>query len=203
MKIVVASRNAGKVAEISGILSGSGVELAGLGDFPLYPEPDETGSTFLENAMIKARAAHEATGLPALADDSGLEVDALGGAPGIRSARYGGDGMSDAGRYRKLLEELEGTPDQERTARFRCVMVLYPAPGPDGGALVTEGVLEGRIAREPAGENGFGYDPVFYVPGAGRTAAEMAPEEKNSVSHRYRALMEMKAMLDRGGRPLE
>jgi XTP/dITP diphosphohydrolase len=203
MKIVVASRNAGKFAEISGILSGSGLELAGLGGFTPYPEPEETGATFLENAVIKARAAHAATGLPALADDSGLEVDALGGAPGIRSARYGGDGLNDAGRYMKLLEELEGTPEKERSARFRCVMVLYPAPGGDGGALVTEGILEGRITREPAGENGFGYDPVFFIPGAGKTAAEMTPEEKNSISHRYRALVEMRAMLGRGGWPLE
>lgn len=203
MKIVVASHNAGKIAEISGILSGSGIELAGLDDFPAYPEPEETGDTFLENAMIKATAAHEATGLPALADDSGIEVDALGGAPGIRSARYGGEGLDDAGRYTKLLSALAGKPDEERAARFRCVMVLFPAPGPDGGALVTEGILEGRIALEPSGENGFGYDPVFYVPAAGKTAAEMDRAEKNSISHRYRALVEMKAMLDRGGQPLE
>ena len=178
MRIVVASHNAGKIAEISGILSGSGIELAGLDDFTPYPEPEENGKTFLENAMIKARAAHEATGLPALADDSGIEVDVLGGAPGIRSARYGGEKLSDAERYMKLLEALEGTPDEERTARFRCAMVLYPAPGSDGDALVTEGILEGRIAREPAGENGFGYDPVFYVPDAGKTVAEMEPAEK-------------------------
>ena len=203
MRIVVASHNAGKVAEISGILSGSGIELAGLSDFPPYSEPEENGETFLKNAMIKARAAHEATGLPALADDSGIEVDALGGAPGIHSARYGGEGLADGARFMKLLEELAGTPDEERTARFRCIMVIYPAPGSDGDALVAEGVLEGRIAREPAGENGFGYDPVFYVPGAGKTAAEMEPAEKNRVSHRYRALVEMRAMLERGGESLE
>jgi len=203
MRIVIASHNAGKIAEISGILSGSGIELAGLDDFPAYPEPEETGATFLENAMIKARAAHEATGLPALADDSGIEVDALGGEPGIRSARYGGEGLSDAERYKKLLEELEGKSGEERSARFKCVMVLYPAPKSDGDALVSEGILEGRIADEPEGENGFGYDPVFYVPGAGKTAAEMDRSEKNSISHRYRALVEMKAMLERGGKPLE
>jgi XTP/dITP diphosphohydrolase len=203
MKIVVASHNAGKVAEISGILSGSGIELAGLDDFPAYPEPEETGATFRENAMIKARAAHEATGLSALADDSGIEVDALGGEPGIRSARYGGEGLDDAGRYTKLLSELAGKSGEERTARFRCVMVLYPAPETDGDALVTEGILEGHIAFEPAGENGFGYDPVFFVPGAGKTAAEMDRAEKNSISHRYRALVEMKAMLERGGETFE
>jgi XTP/dITP diphosphohydrolase len=203
MKIVVASHNAGKIAEISSIMSGSGIELAGLDDFAPYPEPAEDGETFLDNAMIKAAAAHEATGLPALADDSGLIVDALGGRPGVRSARYGGEGLKDGERGMKLLEELEGIPDGERTARFICVMVLYPAPGTDGEALVTEGILEGRIAREPAGENGFGYDPVFFVPEAGRTAAEMEPQEKNRISHRYRALVEMKAMLDRGGDPLE
>ena len=203
MRIVVASHNAGKIAEISGILSGSGIELAGLDDFAPYPEPEENGETFLENAMIKARAAHEATGLPALADDSGIVVDALGGAPGVRSARYGGEGLDDSKRYARLLEALEGTPDKERTARFRCVMVLYPAPGSDCDALVTEGIFEGLIALEPAGENGFGYDPVFYAPEAGKTAAEMEPAEKNRVSHRYRALVEMKAMLDRGGESLE
>ena len=203
MRVVVASHNAGKIAEISGILSGSGIELAGLDDFPAYPEPEENGATFLENAMIKARAAHEATGLPALADDSGIEVDALGGAPGIRSARYGGERLDDAGRYTKLLSELAGKPGEERTARFRCVMVLYPAPDTEGDALVTEGILEGRIALEPAGENGFGYDPVFFVPGAGKTAAEMDRAEKNSISHRYRALVEMKAMLERGGESLK
>lgn len=203
MKIVVASHNAGKIAEISGILSGSGIELAGLDDFPPYPEPEETGDTFLENAIIKAKAAHEATGLPALADDSGIEVDALGGAPGIHSARYGGEGLDDRGRFTKLLSELAGKPDGERTARFRCVMVLFPAPETENETIVTEGILEGHIAFEPAGENGFGYDPVFFVPGAGKTAAEMDREEKNSISHRYRALVEMKAMLDRGGDPLE
>jgi len=203
MRIVVASHNAGKIAEISSILSGSGIELAGLEDFAPYPEPVESGNTFLENAMIKAVAAHEATGLPALADDSGIMVDALGGLPGVRSARYGGEGLADSERGMKLLEELEGIPDGERTARFMCVMVLYPAPGAGGDALVTEGILEGRIAREPAGENGFGYDPVFYVPEAGMTAAEMKPAGKNRISHRYRALVEMKALLERGGDSLE
>jgi len=203
MKVVIASHNRGKIAEIAGILASSGLELAGLDGFEPYPEPEETGGTFLENAMIKAAAARGATGLPALADDSGLEVDALGGAPGVRSARYGGDGLSDAGRYTKLLEELAGVPAEKRTARFRCVMVLMPAPGSESDALVTEGVLEGRIADEPAGENGFGYDPVFYVPAAGKTAAQMEPAEKNAISHRYRALAEMRAMLERGGESLE
>ena len=203
MKVVIASHNRGKLAEISQILASSGIELAGLDDFDPYPEPEETGNTFLDNAMIKAAAASEATGCPALADDSGLEVDALGGAPGVRSARYGGDGLSDAGRYTKLLEELAGVPEGKRTARFRCVMVLYPAPGSESDALVTEGVLEGRIALEPSGDNGFGYDPVFFVPGSGRTAAQMEPAEKNAISHRYRALVEMRAILERGGEALE
>jgi XTP/dITP diphosphohydrolase len=203
MRIVAATRNAGKIEEISAILSGSGIELAVPGDFPPWPEPEESGATFLENAMIKARAAHEATGLAALADDSGLEVDALGGAPGVRSARYGGEGLSDEERYMVLLDQLRGTPDEERTARFRCVMVLYPSPVGSGEALVTEGVFEGRIAREPRGENGFGYDPVFFVPGVGMTVASMDRDVKNSMSHRYRALVEMRAMLERGGHPLD
>ena len=203
MRIVVASHNAGKIAEISSILSGSGIELAGLDELAPYPEPEENGKTFLENAMIKAVAAHEATGIPALADDSGIVVDALGGLPGVRSARYGGEGLGDGERGMKLLEELADVPDGERTARFICVMVLYPAPGTGGDALVTEGILEGRIAREPAGQNGFGYDPVFYVPEAGKTVAEMEPAGKNRISHRYRALVEMKALLERGGDSLE
>jgi XTP/dITP diphosphohydrolase len=207
MRIVVASHNDGKIAEISSILSGSGIELAGLGEFAAYTEPEENGETFLDNAMIKAVAAHEATGLPALADDSGIVVDALGGLPGVRSARYGGEGLTDGERCAKLLGELGGVPDGERTARFICVMVLYPAPGTSpvagGEALFTEGILEGRITREPVGENGFGYDPVFYVPEAGKTVAEMELAGKNRISHRYRALIEMKALLDRGGETLE
>jgi XTP/dITP diphosphohydrolase len=196
-KIVLATRNAGKIREIRGILSDLGAELLDARDAAPYPEPAEDGGTFLENALAKAKAAHEATGYPALADDSGIEVDALDGAPGVRSARYGGPGLADADRWRRRLEELAEGPDERRGARFRCVAALYPAPGAPGRALWTEGFLYGRIARSPRGENGFGYDPVFFVPELGRTVAEMTESEKNAISHRYRAFIEMKYLLAR------
>jgi XTP/dITP diphosphohydrolase len=195
------------------------VELIVPDDVAPYPEPAEDGETFIENALIKARAAYEATGLPALADDSGLEVEALDGRPGVHSARYGGEGLSDGERSLALLEELAGVPEQRRAARFHCTMVLYPRPGdaidgtpspgvaPAGGRgrddsspgayLATEGYLHGRIAVRPAGENGFGYDPVFLLPNRGLTVAQLEPEEKNEISHRYRALVEMKWLLVR------
>ncbi|HER43082.1 MAG TPA: RdgB/HAM1 family non-canonical purine NTP pyrophosphatase [Candidatus Eisenbacteria bacterium] len=195
MKIVLATRNEGKIREMKSILSGLGVELLDYRDVPPMEPPEETGETFLENALSKAKAVHAATGLPALADDSGIEVDELGGGPGVRSARYGGEGLSDRERSLLLLEELRSVPEERRGARFRCVMVLYPAPGSAGEALVTEGVFHGRIAERPSGSNGFGYDPVFFVPERGVTAAEMSEEEKNGASHRYRAGVEMKYLL--------
>ncbi len=198
MKIVVGTRNVGKIREIRSILSDTDVELVSLEDFPPFEAPAEDGKSFYENALIKAKAAHAATGLPALADDSGIEVDALGLRPGIESARYGGEGLSDEERSRLLLGELEGKTGSERSARFRCVMVLYPAPGTNDRVLVTEGILEGMIAAEPAGSNGFGYDPVFLIPAEGMTAAEIGPERKNRISHRYRALIEMKGLIEFG-----
>lgn len=208
MRIVLATGNRGKIREIRDILSGLDLAILSAEDFEDFPRPPETGKTFLENALIKAKAVYRHTSIPALADDSGIEVDFLNGRPGIESARYGGEGISDEERYLRLLEEMGEVPDEKRGARFRCVMALYPAralaekmpgmgipePGKDG-ALVTEGYLYGRIAREPSGEGGFGYDPVFYIPQEGRTAAELSPERKNSISHRYRALVEMKNIL--------
>ena len=194
-RLVVASNNSGKVKEMREILHSLDIEIVGLSDLGRFESPEETGETFLENALIKARAAHEATGLFALADDSGLEVDALGGAPGVYSARYGGSGLSDEERYLKLLGELKGVPANKRGARFHCTMVLYPCPGTSGGFLATEGYLYGRIADSPAGENGFGYDPIFYIPEMGKTVAEISGDEKNRISHRYRALVEMKWLL--------
>ena len=196
---MVGTRNRGKIKEIERILSGTGIEMSRLDDFPPFPEPEETGKSFFENALIKAKAACQATGLPALADDSGIEVDALDGRPGIASARYGGEGASDADRSKLLLEELLGKKGLERKAKFRCVMVLYPAPGTEEKILMTEGVLEGMIAGEPAGSNGFGYDPVFYLPEEGMTVAQMDPDRKNSISHRYRALIEMRGLIEFGG----
>ena len=196
MRLLLATRNAGKIREIRAILSGCGVEIVAADDYPAWPEPPETGATLLENALIKARAAFAATGLAALADDSGLEVDALGGAPGVWSARWGGEGLGDRERALKLLAALSGVPDEARGARFRCVMVLLPAPRDPGRALVSEGILEGRIAWSPAGENGFGYDPVFIPAGCERTLAETSAEYKNGISHRYRALVEVRAHLE-------
>ena len=197
LKIVLATRNAGKITEIREILSDLDVELLGTENFPPFTEPPEDGETFLDNALSKAKAVHKALGLPALADDSGIEVDALGGEPGVRSARYGGVGLTDMERSMKLLEALEGVPEEKRGARFKCVTVFYPSPGRSDGALVTEGFLYGRIAFEPEGENGFGYDPVFFVPEKGVTVARMESAQKNSISHRYRALAEMKWLLVR------
>jgi len=197
LRIVLATRNPGKIREIREILVGLDVELLDVSGFAPFAEPAEDGDTFLENALAKAKAVHRVTGLPALADDSGLEVDALGGAPGVRSARYGGPGLTDEDRYTKLLGELAGVRDEDRGARFHCAAVLYPAPGAARKGLAAEGFLYGRIAQRPRGGNGFGYDPVFLVPERGLTLAEMDPGEKNATSHRYRALVELKHMLAR------
>jgi XTP/dITP diphosphohydrolase len=197
LSIVLATRNEGKIREMRAILSDLVVTVFESGDFPPFPEPPEEGETFFENALVKAKAVHRATGVAALADDSGIEVEALGGAPGVRSARYGGEGLSDALRCARLLEALAGVVEEKRAARFHCVSVLYPAPGSKRRGIVTEGFLYGRIARSPRGSNGFGYDPVFYVPELGKTVAEMEAGEKNSMSHRFRALLEMKHVLAR------
>jgi len=192
MKVVLATSNRSKAAEIGRMLEGTGVEILSLASFPGVNLPPETGATMKENALIKARAASRATGLPALADDSGLEVDFLDGAPGVFSARYAGEGATDEDNWRKLLSELEGVPVEKRTARFRCALALV---GLDAKELVFEGVLEGVITDGPRGENGFGYDPVFFIPEEGRTSAELSPDEKNRVSHRARALDGLKSYL--------
>lgn len=194
-KIVLATRNPGKISEIEEMIKDVDLEILTLDDFQAIPEPPEEGNSFEENALSKAKAVHRATGLPALADDSGIEVEALNWGPGVRSARYGGTGLSDADRSQKLLENMASIPDDKRTARFRCVMVLFPSPGKEEEALVTEGVFHGQIAREPAGDNGFGYDPIFYVPEKKKMVAEMSEKEKNKISHRYRALLEMKRLI--------
>lgn len=192
MKVVLATKNAGKAKEIGRMLEGSGVEIISLEGFPEVELPPETGKTMKENALLKARAAAGATGLPALADDSGLEVDFLGGAPGVYSARYSGEKATDEENWKKLLRELEGVPAERRAARFRCAIALV---GFDAEEHLFEGVFEGLIAEAPRGTGGFGYDPVFFVPEAGRTAAELAPDEKNRISHRARALDALKAFL--------
>lgn len=181
-KLLIATTNRGKLREFLA-LAPAGVELVSLSDLGL-PSPEETGATFVENADLKARAAAGASGLIALADDSGLEVDALNGAPGVRSARFAGEPTSDNRNVDRLLRELELAPSPERTARFRCaVSVASPA----GILARAEGVCEGSIGLKRRGANGFGYDPVFVLPD-GRTMAELRADEKNSMSHRARAI---------------
>lgn len=192
MNVVLATSNRSKASEIGRILEGTGVEVLSLAAFPGVALPPETGSTMKENALIKARAVFRATGLPALADDSGLEVDFLNGAPGVFSARFAGVGATDEENWRKLLNELEGVPVEKRSARFRCSIALV---GLDGKERCFEGVLEGVITGGPRGANGFGYDPVFFIPGEGRTSAELSPDEKNRISHRAKALDEFKRYL--------
>jgi XTP/dITP diphosphohydrolase len=180
---VLASGNAGKLRELARILAPLEVALKSQAEFNV-PEVEETGLSFVENAIIKARAAAEHSGLPAIADDSGLEVDYLQGAPGIHSARY--SGMGDAANNSKLLAELGDLPDQQRSARFQCVLV-YLRHALDPTPLVCQASWEGRILFEPRGDNGFGYDPLFYLPDYNCSSAELAPEVKNRISHRAKA----------------
>ncbi|HIE03956.1 MAG TPA: XTP/dITP diphosphatase [Candidatus Latescibacteria bacterium] len=194
MRLVLATRNEGKLREMREALSGLEVELMTLSDFPEVPEVHEDGTTFSENARKKALVAAKLTGLPALADDSGLEVDALGGRPGVHSARFAGEEADDDANNTKLLELLKGLPPERRTARFRCVLALA---FPDGRVYTVEGTCQGLIAEEPAGDGGFGYDPLFFVPEEGRTFAQMTREEKNSLSHRGRALRKLREVLSR------
>ena len=192
MILVVATRNKKKLEEIRALLSDMPIEVLSLLDFPDIPETPETGSTFSENAELKAKAAAQATGLVALADDSGLEVDALGGQPGILSNRFAGPEATDRDKYMHILELLEGVPDEERTARFRAAVAIAT---PKGETVLVEGTCEGRVAREPRGENGFGYDPIFYLPDLGLTMAELPASEKNLISHRAHALQAAKKVL--------
>ena len=192
MEIVLASRNRKKIEELKSLLADMPVEVRSLADFPDVPETPETGSTFAENAELKAKAAAQATGRIALADDSGLEVDALGGQPGILSNRFAGPEATDRDKYMRILELLEGVPDEERTARFKAAVAIVT---PEGETVLVEGTCEGRIAREPRGENGFGYDPIFYLPDLGLTMAQLPASEKNRISHRGKALQGAKRVL--------
>ena len=192
-QIVLASSNPGKVREINQMLAGLQLTVVPQSDFKV-PEAEETGPTFVENALLKARNATRHTGLPAIADDSGIEVDYLNGAPGIYSARYAGKGASDAQNLRKLLTDLEGIPEAERTARFQCLMV-YLRHEFDPTPVICQGTWEGRILFEPRGANGFGYDPIFFVPTHKCSSAELPPEVKNKLSHRGQALRLLVAAL--------
>jgi len=190
--LVLATGNTGKVRELTDLLAGIPFEIRTLADYPGFVMPEETGETYEANALIKARAVAAHTGLLALGDDSGIEVDALDGAPGVRSARFGGPGLDDHGRVRLLLEQLANVPDGRRGAHFRCVIALV---GPDGHETLVEGSCDGSIAREPRGTEGFGYDPVFFYPPFGRTFGETRDADKASVSHRARAASAARAAL--------
>ena len=195
-RIVVATGNRGKLAELSRLLAPTGIELCAQSDAGIEP-PEETGLTFIENALLKARHASAGTGLPALADDSGLAVDALGGAPGIYSARYAGENADDAANNRKLLQSLADVPPDARTARYHCALVLL-RHAEDPLPLVCSASWEGVILDAPRGMGGFGYDPLFFLPSLGLTAAELDPLRKNELSHRGRALQMLLAALERG-----
>lgn len=191
-RIVVATTNRGKLREIEEFLAPLGLSVASLAEYPGFPEIEEDGASFEENAVKKAKLTAAFTGEIALADDSGLEVDYLGGAPGVRSARFAGEPKNDAANNAKLLELLAGVPWEKRTARFRCVIAVAT---PDGEIATAEGTAEGYILTSPRGSGGFGYDPLFYFPEYGKTFAELPPEVKNQVSHRGRALAKIKEIL--------
>lgn len=192
-KIVLASSNQGKLREIQQLLAPLNFELLPQSDF-ISRDAEETGLTFVENAIIKARHASQLSGLPALADDSGLEVDALNGEPGIYSSRYAGTDASDADNNQKLLTTLSQVPEQERTARFHCVLV-YLRHAADPTPLIAHGTWEGRILDAPRGDNGFGYDPLFFSPHHNAASAELSPEVKNKTSHRAKALQQLLSLL--------
>ena len=188
-QIVLASNNTGKLREIQAVLDQQRFQLINQSEFKVS-EVAETGTTFVENAIIKARHAAKATSLPALADDSGIEVDALQGTPGVYSARYAGKDADDVANNEKLLTELKDTPEAQRTARFQCVLV-YMRHAQDPMPLICQGSWEGRILFEAKGPNGFGYDPLFFVPTHGCASAELDPTEKNRISHRAQALQKL------------
>ena len=188
-KLVLASGNAGKVIEINNLLQANGIEVISQNEFDV-PEAIEDGLTFVENAIKKARNACKHTGLPSIADDSGIEVDAINKAPGIYSARYSGDGATDAKNNKKLLAELDGVATSERTARYQCVMV-YMKSADDPTPIIAQGSLDGRILTEPRGDGGFGYDPLFWLEEQNCSAAELSLTEKNKISHRAIALQSM------------
>ncbi|MFT5806252.1 MAG: XTP/dITP diphosphohydrolase [Moritella dasanensis] len=192
-KVVLATGNPGKVREMSALLAEFGLEVLPQSDFNIV-EADETGTTFIENAIIKAKHAATLTGLPAIADDSGLAVDALQGVPGIYSARYAGVDASDRDNLLKLLDALKGLPTAQRTARFHCVLV-YMTHAEDPTPLVCHGSWDGVITEQPSGEDGFGYDPIFFVESEGCTSAELTKQRKSELSHRGQALTKLLAAM--------
>lgn len=194
MKLVLATKNKDKIREIRRLLEGLPITVLTFENFPDFPEIEETGETLVDNAILKARGIAEFTGLAALADDSGIEVDALGGAPGVYSSRYAGPGCTYDDNNRKLLQELSGISDKKRSARFRAVIaVAWDAQNID----TVDGTAEGFITETKSGRSGFGYDPVFYYPPAGKTFAEMTLDEKNKVSHRGKALAKARELIEK------
>ena len=196
-EIVLASSNPGKVREVNQLLAQLDLHVRPQGAYGV-PDVEETGLTFVENAILKARNAAQHTGLPAIADDSGIEVDALNGAPGIYSARFAGAGAGDQANLEKLLAEMRDVPEAQRGARFQCLLVYLRHAG-DPTPLICQGTWEGRILSAARGDNGFGYDPVFYVPTHDCSSAELSPEVKNSLSHRGQALRQLLAVLKHTG----
>ncbi len=192
-KIVFASGNPGKIREIAAIFADLNISIVPQKEFAIE-SPEETGTTFADNALLKARYASAQSGLPAMADDSGIVVDALGGRPGVRSARYAGEAATDEQNVDKLLAELADVPDEQRDGGFHCAAVLV-MPDSDVAPLIVEAVWRGKILRERRGKGGFGYDPVFLDPSSGKTGAQMTREEKNRVSHRGKAFRELKKLL--------
>ncbi len=193
MKIIAATKNKNKIKEFGEILKG--FQIISQEEAGVDIDVEETGTTFEENSYLKAKAIFDATGTPAIADDSGLEVDALGGEPGIYSARYGGEGLDDKGRVKLLLKNMENIPDEKRTARFVCAITYID----EKKTIKARGTCEGFITHAPSGENGFGYDPVFFVKKFQKTLAEVSPEEKNSISHRGKALLQFADKIKKEG----
>jgi XTP/dITP diphosphohydrolase len=193
-ELVLATRNRHKAQELASLLSDLGIFIRTIDAFPQVPDVIEDGKTCEANAIKKARAVSRATGLLAVADDTGLEVDALGGRPGVYAARYAGEHVTYEDNWRKLLRELSGVPHDRRTARFITVAAIA---SPSGEVQVAEGQLQGVITEEPAGAQGFGYDPVFFVPELGKTLAELSPDEKNRISHRAKAFAQVREILGR------
>jgi XTP/dITP diphosphohydrolase len=192
-EVIIATKNPGKAREFEHIFASRGIEVRTLLDFPEIPDVDETGTTFEENAILKAEAVSQELGKMVIGDDSGLMVDALEGRPGIYSARYAGEPKNDQNNTKKVLSELKGLPDEKRSARFYCALAVA-VPGQE--TITVSGTCEGRILEEQRGTNGFGYDPVFYVPEKGLAMAELSSEEKNKISHRANALKKLDVVLD-------
>ena len=194
-RIAIATRNAHKLRELERICADWPTEWVTVTnhDLTAFPDVEETGDTYLDNALLKARAVAAALEIPALADDSGIEVDALGGKPGVRSARYAGQGASDQRNLQELIRAVRGVPASGRTARYRCVAALAL---PDGTVMHADGTCEGSLTKDPRGDGGFGYDPIFVPAGWERTMAELAPEEKDRISHRGRAFRSLRGLLE-------